>query len=270
MTDTPMTPDRPTPVELTAQQLEALIDAGNRALNDHYHEDQCHCDAWPTSCVSSDRYFMGAWDTDAFAIGVPAVLGVWESLRTNRDAAKVAELKAEVDRLRGELSDATAELAENARAMNALRRHRDTAETRATELEALKPARRDPRGDEMVRRMLRPDACNRAVTSPTSGARTVRPAVRAATADTTTTPAPTPTPPGTRRAVVPSRKRKPWMVVLAGPDVKAESGHTSELNAYSFVRASLGADSPAETAEILHWEDGRWILRERLSKGELP
>ncbi|WP_411095972.1 hypothetical protein [Streptomyces sp. 020-2-3H-GM] len=50
-------------------------------------------------------------------------------------------LAAEVDRLRGELSDATAEMAENARAMNALRRHRDTAENRVRELEALKPAR---------------------------------------------------------------------------------------------------------------------------------
>ncbi|MBD3550823.1 hypothetical protein [Streptomyces sp. SP18CM02] len=46
-----------------------------------------------------------------------------------------AEQKAEVDRLRGELSDATAEMAENARAMNAIRRHRDTAENRVRELE---------------------------------------------------------------------------------------------------------------------------------------
>ncbi|WP_032751602.1 hypothetical protein, partial [Streptomyces griseus] len=45
-------------------------------------------------------------------------------------------LAGEVDRLRGELSDATAEMAENARAMNALRRHRDTAEARVRELEA--------------------------------------------------------------------------------------------------------------------------------------
>ncbi|MFF6931545.1 hypothetical protein [Streptomyces californicus] len=44
-------------------------------------------------------------------------------------------LAAEVDRLRGELSDATAELAENARAMNGLRRHRDAAENRVRELE---------------------------------------------------------------------------------------------------------------------------------------
>ncbi|MFJ9234098.1 hypothetical protein ACIRJ3_03825 [Streptomyces anulatus] len=95
----PMPVGEPMPVELTEQQMEALIDAGNRALNDHYHERQCHCDAWPTSCVSSDRYFMGAWDTDAFAIGVPVVLGVWELLRNDRHAAKVAELRARVAEL---------------------------------------------------------------------------------------------------------------------------------------------------------------------------
>ncbi|MEW1630823.1 hypothetical protein AB0387_26115 [Streptomyces sp. NPDC089173] len=131
MTDTPMTPDQPTPVELTEQQMEPLIDAGNRALNDHYHEAQCHCDDWPASCVSSGHYFMGAWDTDAFAIGVPAVLGVWETLRNDRYAAKVAELRADNEQLRA----------------------------RIAELKALTPTRRDPRGDEMVRRMLRPDAC---------------------------------------------------------------------------------------------------------------
>ncbi|MFJ2568944.1 hypothetical protein ACIOYT_00790 [Streptomyces halstedii] len=44
---------------------------------------------------------------------------------------------AEMNRLRGELSDATAELAENTRAMNALRRHRDTAESRVAAVKRL-------------------------------------------------------------------------------------------------------------------------------------
>ncbi|MFD3741629.1 hypothetical protein [Streptomyces sp. NPDC058629] len=101
----PMPVGEPVPVELTEQQLEALIDAGNRALNDHYHRDQCHCDDWPTSCVSSGHYFMGAWDTDAFAIGAPAVLGVWESLRNDRHAAKVAELRTDNEQMRARVAE---------------------------------------------------------------------------------------------------------------------------------------------------------------------
>ncbi|MFD4795945.1 hypothetical protein [Streptomyces anulatus] len=100
MTDTPMTPDQPTPVELTEQQLDALSAAGNRALNDHYHEDLCFCLEWPISCVSSGRYFMGTWDTSAFDIGLPAVLAVWETLRNDRHAAKVAQLRADNEALR--------------------------------------------------------------------------------------------------------------------------------------------------------------------------
>ncbi|MFJ6316067.1 hypothetical protein ACIQJW_08300 [Streptomyces californicus] len=52
-------------------------------------------------------------------------------------------LAAEVDRLREELSEATAEMAENARAMNALRRHRDTAESRLAAVERLAEEARD-------------------------------------------------------------------------------------------------------------------------------
>ncbi|QQZ56895.1 hypothetical protein IFE09_27240 [Streptomyces microflavus] len=96
----PMPVGEPMPVELTEQQLDALSAAGNRALNDHYHEDLCYCRSWPTSCVSSGGYFMGTWDTSAFDIGLPAVLGVWESLRNDRHAAKIAELRADNAALR--------------------------------------------------------------------------------------------------------------------------------------------------------------------------
>ncbi|HEY9370949.1 hypothetical protein, partial [Streptomyces sp.] len=54
------------PVELTEEQRDALTDAGNRALNDHYHDDLCHCREWPASCASGSGYFMGTWDTAAF------------------------------------------------------------------------------------------------------------------------------------------------------------------------------------------------------------
>ncbi|MFJ9890839.1 hypothetical protein ACIQRW_34010 [Streptomyces sp. NPDC091287] len=101
----PMPVGEPMPVELSEQQLDALSAAGNRALNDHYHEDLCFCREWPTSCVSSGNYFMGTWDTSAFDIGLPAVLGVWESLRNGRHAAKIAELRADNERLRARVAE---------------------------------------------------------------------------------------------------------------------------------------------------------------------
>ncbi|WP_097866526.1 hypothetical protein [Streptomyces sp. rh34] len=101
----PMPVGEPMPVELTEQQLDALSAAGNRALNDHYHEDLCFCREWPASCESSGAYFMGTWDTSAFDIGLPAVLGVWELLRNDRHAAKVAELRADNERLRARVAE---------------------------------------------------------------------------------------------------------------------------------------------------------------------
>jgi hypothetical protein len=88
------------PVALTEDQLDALSAAGNRALNDHYHDDLCHCREWPESCATRG-YFMGMWDTGAFDIGLGAVLGLWESMRTDATAAeltvardRIAELEA--------------------------------------------------------------------------------------------------------------------------------------------------------------------------------
>ncbi|MDV5145876.1 hypothetical protein R1T08_17090 [Streptomyces sp. SBC-4] len=70
------------PLELTGEQRDALSDAGNRAMNDHYHDDLCYCREWPESCATSN-YFMGMWDTAAFDIGLGAVLGLWESMRAD-------------------------------------------------------------------------------------------------------------------------------------------------------------------------------------------
>lgn len=91
------------PVELTEAQRDALSDAGNRALNDHYHEDLCFCRDWPESCATSG-YFPGMWDTGAFDIGLGAVLGLWESMREERPQSTGAELQSR------ELSAALAEL----------------------------------------------------------------------------------------------------------------------------------------------------------------
>ena len=54
------------------------------------------------------------------------------------------------------------------------------------------------------------------------------------------------------------RPSKPWRVILSGPDVTAESAFTSEAKTYAFVRASLTPGSPAHTAKVMQWDDGRW------------
>lgn len=84
------------PAQLTEAQVEALADAGNRALNDHYHDDLCHCRDWPNSC---GHYFAGTWDTAAFDIGMAAVIGLWESMRAPAEAAELAALRARVAEL---------------------------------------------------------------------------------------------------------------------------------------------------------------------------
>ncbi|MFJ7067541.1 hypothetical protein [Streptomyces sp. NPDC101115] len=86
------------PVDLTEEQLGALIAAGNRALSDYYHERQCACSEYPESCATNRSYRReaGYWDTDAFALGMGAVLGVWESIRTDAAAAELARLRAHV------------------------------------------------------------------------------------------------------------------------------------------------------------------------------
>jgi hypothetical protein len=62
--------------------LDDLIDAGNKALNDHYHADLCGCRQWPDSCASRGGYFFGYWDTNAFAIALPAIIAAYEAQRT--------------------------------------------------------------------------------------------------------------------------------------------------------------------------------------------
>ncbi|MFG3173657.1 hypothetical protein ACGFZC_01135 [[Kitasatospora] papulosa] len=162
MTDTPMTPDKPASVELTEQQLDALSAAGNRALNDHHHEDLCHCLEWPISCLSSGNYFMGAWDTSAFDIGLPAVLGMWETLRNDRHAAKVAELQADNEVLRARVAEletvATAALAPHKKSPDSPHCSSDGDQWPCHTVYALAPAvaSRDLRpGAKAARRMIR-------------------------------------------------------------------------------------------------------------------
>ncbi|MET9465844.1 hypothetical protein ABZY44_13755 [Streptomyces sp. NPDC006544] len=82
------------PAELTEAQTDALAEAGNRALNDYYHDDLCHCSDWPESCATTGgRYFAGRWDTAAFDIGMAAVIGAWESMRATVEADELAGLR---------------------------------------------------------------------------------------------------------------------------------------------------------------------------------
>ncbi|GGU12914.1 hypothetical protein GCM10010289_38170 [Streptomyces violascens] len=95
------------PAALSQEQIDALADAGNEALNDHYHEDLCFCLAWPESCLSSGNYFAGYWDTAAFSIGMPAVIGAWEAMRARDEADELARLRTRVGELEAALADLT-------------------------------------------------------------------------------------------------------------------------------------------------------------------
>jgi hypothetical protein len=77
------------PAALTEDQIDALVDAGDRVVNDANHQDLCACDGWPTECR---HYVDGQWDTGALAFAIPAIVGLWEVMR----AAAAAEATATV------------------------------------------------------------------------------------------------------------------------------------------------------------------------------
>ncbi|CQR59242.1 hypothetical protein [Streptomyces leeuwenhoekii] len=62
---------------------------------------------------------------------------------------------------------------------------------------------------------------------------------------------------------------KPWRVTVTGPEVETTSSFTSEAKTYAFIRASLGADSPAESAKVEQWEGGRWWHFETVTADEI-
>ncbi|MYU22901.1 hypothetical protein [Streptomyces sp. SID8352] len=85
------------PIALPEAQVDALAASGNRAVNDMVHEDLCACDAWPEKCLSSGGFFQGYWDWGYLETAIPAVLGLWESMRggeLERLRARVAELES--------------------------------------------------------------------------------------------------------------------------------------------------------------------------------
>ncbi|MFF8482395.1 hypothetical protein [Streptomyces antibioticus] len=103
------------PLSLSEAQIEALVAAGDRVVNDAVHKDLCMCDAWPEKCVSTGNYFMGAWDVSGLDTAIPAVLALWEQMRggeLDRLRARVAELEAERHSTNEVLDDAVQELRE--------------------------------------------------------------------------------------------------------------------------------------------------------------
>ena len=66
------------------------------------------------------------------------------------------------------------------------------------------------------------------------------------------------------------KPRKPWRVIVTGPDVSATSDHTSEAKAFALVRAALGGDSPAKEARVECWEGGRWRWFETVDAKDVP
>lgn len=118
------------PLALHEAQIDALAASGNRAVNDAVHDDLCACDAWPEKCLSSGGFFQGYWDWGYLEVAIPAVLGLWESMRggeLERLRACVVELETD---LAAKGQDAEAAVAGWGRARN-----------RIAELEALTPAR---------------------------------------------------------------------------------------------------------------------------------
>jgi hypothetical protein len=70
--------------DISEGMLDALIDQGNRALNDFYHERACSCDGYPAKCATPSLFF-GLWDTDAFAVALPAIIARYEELKNRTD-----------------------------------------------------------------------------------------------------------------------------------------------------------------------------------------
>lgn len=86
------------PLALSEEQMEALVAAGNRVVNNAVHEDLCMCEAWPETCLSSGNFRMGDWDMSGLETALPAVLALWEQMRGGellRLRARVAELEAQ-------------------------------------------------------------------------------------------------------------------------------------------------------------------------------
>lgn len=98
-------PVGPKPLVLSEQQIEALAEAGNRVVNNAVHQDLCMCDAWPEKCLSSGNYHMGDWDVSGLEDALPAVIGLWESMRSDVLAELLRTAEAYAARLEVRLAE---------------------------------------------------------------------------------------------------------------------------------------------------------------------
>lgn len=98
-------PVGPKPLALTEQQIDALAAAGNRVVNDAVHQDLCMCDAWPEKCISTGAYFMGAWDVSGLETALPAVIALWESMRSDVLTELLRTAEAYAAQLEGRLRE---------------------------------------------------------------------------------------------------------------------------------------------------------------------
>jgi hypothetical protein len=69
-----------------------------------------------------------------------------------------------------------------------------------------------------------------------------------------------------------SRPRKPWRVVLTGPQGQVgETSHTSEAKTFEHVRTALrDPGTGADMAKVMQWSDGRWWHFETVTAADLP
>ena len=68
------------------------------------------------------------------------------------------------------------------------------------------------------------------------------------------------------------KPRRPWRVVLSGPAGHvSETDHTTPGTAYEHLLAALrDPASPATTARVMRWHDGRWGHFETVHADDLP
>ncbi|MFF5445426.1 hypothetical protein [Streptomyces sp. NPDC012888] len=83
-----------TQLVLSAEHIDALGAVADRAENDDIHDRLCACDGWPKDCASGIR--DGSWDYGSWEVALPAVIGLWESIRPDSRAVEISDLRIQL------------------------------------------------------------------------------------------------------------------------------------------------------------------------------